>query len=102
MSDKANDKYHEFNAELKELFDKLKQERDELKVKAHLAKAEIGDKWEVAEDKWQTLKDKNTIIAKSVGKAGGDIGEGFKALGAELKNAYKDIRAGIEASKLTK
>lgn len=102
MSSKVNDKYHELNAELKEAFDKVKQERDELKVKLKLTQYEVSDKWDAAEGKWQTFKDKNAVIAKSVGKAGDDVATGFKALGKELKNAYKDIRAGIDSSKLTK
>ena len=102
MSDKVNDKYHELNAELKEVFEKVKQERDELKVKLKLTKYEVEEKWDIAEGKWQSFKNKNAVIAKSVGKAGGDVADGFKALGTELKHAYKDIRAGIDSSKLTK
>ncbi len=102
MSSKVNDKYHELNEELKEFFEKVKQERDELKVKLKLTKYEAQDKWDIVEGKWQTFKDKNAVIAKSVGKAGDDLATGFKALGKEIKHAYKDIRAGIDSSKLTK
>ena len=102
MSSKVNDKYHELNEELKEFYDKVQQERDELKVKLKLTKYEVSDKWDIAEGKWQTFKDKNAVIAKSVGKAGEDVAAGFKSLGKELKHAYKDIRAGIDSSKLTK
>ena len=102
MSSKVNDKYHELNDELKEFYDKVQQERDELKVKLKLTKYEVSDKWDIAEAKWQSFKDKNSVIAKSVGKAGDDVAAGFKALGKELKHAYKDIRAGIDSSKLTK
>ena len=102
MSSKANDKYHELNSELKEYFEKIKEERDELKLKLKLTKYEVQEKWDIAEGKWQTFKDKNAVIAKSVGKAGDDLATGFKALGKEIKHAYKDIRSGIASSKLTK
>ena len=91
-----------FKDEFKELYEKIKTERDELKLQSHLAKAELKDKWNEAEENWNKFETKFMVIEKSTVTAAKDVGEGFKALGKELKHAYQDIRTGIKSSKLTK
>jgi F0F1-type ATP synthase membrane subunit b/b' len=44
--------------ELRELTEKLEQQRDELRVKAALARAEARDEWDELEEKWDRLKGK--------------------------------------------
>ena len=41
------------NKDLNALWERLKTQRDELRLKAHLASAELKDEWEELEDKWQ-------------------------------------------------
>jgi hypothetical protein len=88
--------------ELHELFHKLETERDELKVRAHLTIVELEQAWSATETKWNTLKSQLDSIDKGIENATGDFGNGFKALGKEIKHAYKDIRLGIQSSQLTK
>ena len=40
---------NDFKTRFEGMFNELKQERDELKVKLHLAKLETGDEWEKLE-----------------------------------------------------
>lgn len=95
LNDNLNDK-------IKTLYEDLEIDRDELKVKLSLMKLELREKWEHTEIKWNSFKAKASIIENSVEDAGSDIGHGLVELGKEIKHAYKDVKKGIEASKLTK
>ncbi len=94
-TDKIKSKSHE-------LYEKLKTERDELKLQTHLMKEELDEKWEESEKQWSHFKSKYSTIKRGVSDAGSDLVDGFSALGHEIKNAYKDIKTGIQSSKLTK
>jgi len=65
-------------------------------------KAEIGDKWEATEEQWSRFKSKFNSIKKGTGEAADDLSSGFSKLGNEIKEAYKNIKIGIESSQLTK
>jgi hypothetical protein len=91
-----------YKEDLEKLYEELKVDRDQTKLKLHLAKLEIQEKWEKTEHKLQNFQSKFKAIEKSVGDAGGDIGNGLVVLGKEIKHAYQDIKKGINTSKLTK
>ena len=78
--------------DVKKLVETLKQQRDELKVKLHLAKAEAGDEWEKAEKKWEHLKAKTRLLGTEAGDASKDIGSAAKQLAKEIKHGYDRIR----------
>ena len=78
--------------DVKKLVETLKQQRDELKVKLHLAKAEAGDEWEKAEKKWEQLKAKTRVLGTEAGDASKDIGAAAKQLAKEIKHGYDRIR----------
>lgn len=85
-----------------ELYELLKTERDELKLKTHLMKADVNDMWQASEKQWSRFKSKFSTIKRGVGDATDDLESGFSALGHEIKEAYKDIKKGIKSSQLTK
>ncbi|AOE49859.1 hypothetical protein [Kangiella sediminilitoris] len=87
--------------EAQELYERIKAERDDLKLQAHLAKAELRDKWVEAEHQWESFSTKFRAISKGAGKAADDVGEGFHQLGKELKHAYEDLKQSIKSSKLS-
>lgn len=87
---------------VKTLYEDLKNERDEIELKMSLMKLELREQWENTEIKWKRFKAKAAIIEGSVEDAGSDIGHGLVELGKEIKHAYKDVKKGIKASKLTK
>ena len=78
--------------DVKKVVETLKQQRDELKVKIHLAKAEAGDEWEKAEKKWEQLKTKTRMLGTEAGDASKDIGAAAKQLAKEIKHGYDRIR----------
>lgn len=75
-----------------ELVEKLKQQRDELRLKIHLAKADARDEWEELEGKWEGLKERLRAAGEEAGEARGDIGAAARELAAELKRGYDRIR----------
>jgi vacuolar-type H+-ATPase subunit D/Vma8 len=69
----------------------LKQKRDELRLKIHLASKEAQDEWEELEEKMQDFSSKAEL-----GKTGEGLGEALGKLGEELKLGYKRIRSAIK------
>lgn len=91
----------ELKSEAKKLYEKLKTQRDELKVQAHLAKAELRDKWHETEHEWQRFEAKAKTIGKGAEKASEDIGKGFTLMGNQLQEDYKDLKQAFKSSNLT-
>ncbi|MFO0725389.1 MAG: hypothetical protein U1E65_16520 [Myxococcota bacterium] len=88
-------------SKLKDLFHKeledLKTLRDELKVKAHLAKADISDELEKLDQKWPAVEKQVEKVAKEVetglNQAGKEIEKAATEAFGELKKAYQDLAA---------
>jgi len=78
--------------ELNELLETLQQERDELKVRMHLAKMELQDEWEELEKKWPEFKSKAEALLGDTREVAEDVAESAKVVGEELKSAYQRIR----------
>jgi predicted nucleic acid-binding Zn-ribbon protein len=73
--------------------DKLRQERDELRLKLHLGKAELKDEWETLERKWEQLEARMAGARDEAREASKEVGAAFGILADELGQAYKRIRA---------
>ncbi|MFZ5593474.1 MAG: hypothetical protein ACOY4D_04310 [Pseudomonadota bacterium] len=80
--------------ELDTLLDGLKQQRDELIVQLHLAKAEARAQWEEMEKKLEHLRAKAE-------QAGGIAGEVSQDVFAALKLAVEEIQRGYERIRKT-
>jgi hypothetical protein len=78
-------------ARASEMIEELKKQRDELKVKLHLAKLEAGDEWEVLEAKLAKLESKARELGEATGEASQNVGAAMKLLGQEIKDGLKDI-----------
>lgn len=76
-----------------EIIGKLRQERDEIRLKMHLAKAEIRDEWETLEGKWEHLEGRMAGVADETREAGKGIGAAFGIVTDELGEAYRRIRS---------
>jgi hypothetical protein len=82
----------DFSATWKQLLTDLERERDELRLKAHLAKAEAKDHLAKAEQKLEEFRER-VPIAKGVGKdAAGNVEEAAKALAAEIREGFARVR----------
>ncbi len=81
--------------ELSEIKQKLATERDELRVKAHLFSAEVGEEWEDIEKKWDKFEFKASRVAKSGKEGVSDVLDATKSLGHEISEAYKRVRSSL-------
>lgn len=77
--------------EFDRLVDRLKTERDELKLKMHLASMEVRQEFEDAEKTWDHLKDKASAIADEALETSDDYVGKARIVGDELKEAYRRI-----------
>ena len=76
--------------EFDDLVADLKQKRDELRLKIHLASKEAQDEWEELEEKMQELSSRAEL-----GKTSEGLGDALGKLGEELKMGYKRVRNAI-------
>jgi vacuolar-type H+-ATPase subunit D/Vma8 len=77
--------------EFDDLVADLKQKRDELRLKIHLASKEAQDEWEELEEKMQEFSSRAEI-----GKTSEGLGDALGKLGEELKMGYKRVRNAIK------
>ncbi len=73
------------------LVDKLKAQRDELKLKLHLGSLEAKEEFEAAEKKWHQVKLKASEIADDAVETSEEYIDKAKVVGDELKEAYSRI-----------
>lgn len=73
-------------------FEKLRQQRDELKLRLHLVKAKAEDEWEEIEKKWKKLKAKKRELGEEAAEAADELEEIVTKLGKEIKKGYERIR----------
>ena len=81
-------------ADIDDLFEELKQKRDELRVQMHLATKEARDEWEELEEKMEEFSDKAKEFADDAGlrETGEGLGTALGQLGREIKLGYGRIR----------
>jgi uncharacterized protein YjbJ (UPF0337 family) len=79
--------------DLKDLAQRLERQRDELRVQAHLAKAEAREEWEELEEKWEQLKGKLRTAGEEADDASDDVKAAASLLMDELKKGYDRIRS---------
>ncbi|MBT8229315.1 MAG: hypothetical protein HKP41_14895 [Desulfobacterales bacterium] len=77
--------------EVTNIVNKLKTERDELKLKMHLATKDAKVEFEAAEKKWQQLKAQASDINSNVVETSNELLSDARIIGEELKETYKRI-----------
>jgi predicted component of type VI protein secretion system len=63
--------------------------RDELKLKAHLAKADVKDEWNRLENKWQAVEEE-------IRRTASHAKEPLHSLSAQTKELVDDLKKGYE------
>ena len=77
---------------LKQKLAELEQERDELRVRLHLAKAEARDEWDKLDARLDELRARLDRVGDEAGEVFDDVGEAAKLLGDELKTGFERLR----------
>ena len=70
----------------------LKQQRDELRVKLHLAKADAKDEWARLEKQWEEMRPKLEAARQEAGKTAESVGSALSLAVEELKKGYERLR----------
>lgn len=78
------------------VMEEIKRNRDELKLKAHLFKSEVKDKWEDVENKWEHLSSEVRPALKATKEALSEISEANKLLLEEVAEGYRKIKKSLK------
>lgn len=78
--------------DFEKLLGKLAQERDELRLKIHLGKAEARDEWEKIEKRWQHLRGKSELVKDVVDDTAREIGDAAVQAAREIQRGYERLR----------
>lgn len=78
--------------DINEVFENLKQQRDEIRVKMHLAAADAKDEWEALEKKWGRFESRAKQVGGEAKEASRGVWAAAKALGSEISEGYDRIR----------
>ena len=82
----------EWRQRLDEVIAKMEQERDELRLKLHLAKADARDELDKLDVKMAELKARASRVDDEARDALGDIGDAAKGLAEEIKEGFTRVR----------
>ncbi len=77
---------------LDRLMDDLRRQRDELKLKLHLAKADARDEWAELEKQWEHLRTKLEGAGAEAGEVAENVGAALGGVAEELRKGYDRIR----------
>ena len=77
---------------LHEELEALRTARDELRVRLHLGKAEIRNRWEALEKSWQHAEAKLKTLRKESKESSADIAEAIRLLAEEIREGYEHLR----------
>ncbi len=75
-----------------DLIQRLRTERDQLRVRMHLARAELKDEWQDTEKKWERLEQRLSEAGAEAKAASHDVGAAAGNLADEIAHAYRRIR----------
>ena len=80
---------------IEELVDVLRTERDELRVRLHLMKAEIREEFEGLEDSWNHLESRLDHLKDASKESADDVGAAATQLAEELGAAYRRMKKSL-------
>ena len=80
---------------LDDLVLKLKQQRDELRVRMHLAKAEVRDEWDSLDRRFTKLMDDYKPARDATGQAAANVWAALELTGEELLHGFNQIRKAL-------
>jgi len=81
--------------ELDRLVEEVRRQRDELRVKIHLAKADARDEWQELEKKWEQFSARAGAVGGEAEEAAKDVLSAAKGVVEEIKRGYERIRGAM-------
>jgi hypothetical protein len=83
----------EWKSRLDELVRKFEQERDELRLKLHLAKADVRDELAELDVKMAQFRERASRADDEARDAMGDIGDAARNLAEEIRQGFARVRS---------
>lgn len=80
------------SSDIEDFWEKLKTQRDELRVQAHLARAEFRDEWEELEEKWQKTEQAIDRLQDQAVETTAEMQNSARVVMEEIGKAYDRIR----------
>lgn len=80
---------------MKRELDDLRRMRDELRVRAHLGKAEVRDRWELLERGFEALESKANRTSQAAEAPLRQLEQDLRKLATDLRDGYRQIRDAI-------
>jgi len=80
---------------LQEMISGLKQQRDELSVRMHLAGAEAKQEWDRLDEKLDKLSHRFEPLKHAAEETAGDVWESLKLVGEEIQHGFERIRKSL-------
>ena len=74
----------------------LRQKKDEIHLKVHLASMEIAEEWDKAQQKFDALEAEISKISSETKSAGQDLLSSIEKLGAEVDQAFDRIKSHLK------
>ncbi len=75
-----------------EMVNKIKQMRDEIELKIHLAAADVKDEWDEVEKKFDHVRGRAERVAEAAEDAAENVGEAIELAAAEVRQGYERIK----------
>jgi hypothetical protein len=82
----------------KPLFNRLRRERDELRVQLHLARLDLHREWDELERKWGLVRARSGGALRGTRNAGWKAEHAAEALLGEIRDGYRRIRASLQVT----
>ena len=82
---------------MNELWEELKTQRDELRVRLHLAKADLKDEWKNVEEKLEAAQDKFEEVLQGTEATAKEVQGVLRIIGEEISQAYGRIRDRLDS-----
>jgi predicted nuclease with TOPRIM domain len=77
---------------LQEMLEKLEQERDELRLRLHLGKAEVKEEWDKLDGRIAELRGRLDRAGDEAGEVMEDVAAAARLLGDEIRLGFDRVR----------
>jgi DNA repair exonuclease SbcCD ATPase subunit len=84
------------SSDIEDFWEKLKTQRDEMKVQAHLARAEFRDEWNEVEEKWQKAEQALNRVQDQAIETTAEMQKSAKVIMEEIASTYERIKQRLD------
>ena len=84
------------SSDFEDFWEKLKTQRGEMKVQAHLARAEFRDEWNEVEEKWQKAEQAFERVQDQAIETTAEMQHSAKVIMEEIASTYDRIKERLD------